>query len=313
MTKSREGGITWLASYPKSGNTWVRALLSAYLRDSPLNLNAMDWVTGDSERWAYQLVSPQPVGGLSLSDQMLIRGAALATITAARGWKKPFLLKTHFADVQIDDIRTIPLALTSGAFYVVRDPRAVAVSYSNHFNASLWDAASALSDTRRCIVDAGYPTHFLSSWSKHVRSWLDEKDFQVTLIRYERLREDPAGVLRGVLRRLDFVVDEMRIERAVAECEFERMQKQEKERGFQEAPPERTFFRDGGRTHWSDVLEPEQAAYIERDHWEMMHRLGYIDDDTAALRESEGPGWNADGYTSKPGADDSPGWGVESV
>lgn len=301
-------GIIWLASYPKSGNTWLRVLLSAYLYGEWRDFGSLRVGFSDIPRWAYQAVSPLSFGELTLPDELMIRPAALAHVVAAREGTSPVFLKTHFANVIVNDQRVIPVSMTRGAFYVVRDPRAVVPSYANHFDISHEEAVKALAEERRYIVREGHPHHFVSSWSLHTHSWLSEDKFPVVLIKYERLQEDPHGVLRGVLRRLNFEIDEGKIERAVETTEFSKLKALEEAEGFHESISGRTFFRDGGRTHWQDALSPELADQVVSDHWRMMHELGYIDDDTAASKDRDDCRWDGDREPAGDSTSGPPQW-----
>ena len=266
--------INWITSYPKSGNTWVRMLLNAYFDNGHLDINVMPWGVGDNRRFPYQAVSPIPIDKLTRHDVVLLRPAALMNLIESIG-QKPLIVKTHHCNGTIDDIPLIPERLTKRAFYVVRDPRDVAISWANHTNVSIDEAISDMADTHWTIGEDASFFHTLSSWSNHVNSWLSEKPYNVHLIRYERLLTAPGEVLSAILDAIGFEnVSCDRIDRAVKATEFAALQEQEKNNAFEESPEGVKFFREGKST-WRDILSLEQVERIESDHYKTMENLGY--------------------------------------
>lgn len=170
-----------------------------------------------------------------------------------------------------------------GVILLVRDPRDVAPSLASHNGQSIDDAIAFMAgpDTSFCgRIDRQHNQlrQQLCGWSGYCRSWLDQTDLPVHLVRYEDLHADTAGLLG---QALSFVgVDEARdpIDRAVAFSSFASLSRQEEERGFREAPTQRhgPFFRRGVAGGWHDELTEDQASRIVADHHVMMERLGYV-------------------------------------
>ena len=277
--------INWLASYPKSGSTWVRMLLAAYRNKGELDINDPGHSVGDLHLYFHQVVSPKPAMGLDLGAQVLIRPAALAHLMVAYAHINPLVVKTHYANTMVDDIATIPPGVTERAIYVVRDPRDEAISYANHFKISLDESIEAMANEQRTIQHKQDGlSHLLSSWSTHVESWLSEQRFPVTVLRYERLMEDTHSALAGLLERLgEEDIDAERIALAVDAARLDRLRGQEKTNGFRESPKGVQFFNRGG-SWWRGVLTEEQQQRIEADHGAMMRQLGYLTDDARALQ-----------------------------
>jgi hypothetical protein len=121
----------------------------------------------------------------------------------------------------------------------------------------------------------------LLGWSGHVRSWLDQRTVPVHVVRYEDLLADTAGELR---RALDFVgaqASAEEIARTVRHSAFAELHRQETERGFRgSTSPRQIFFREGRAGAWRERLPSALARQVERDHGEIMARLGY---DRAAM------------------------------
>lgn len=269
-------GLIWLASYPKSGNTWVRMFLAAYLSDGPVDLNhgLKGSSYGDLLPQFYNMVSPVPHSELDFADQVIVRPAALAMLVAVYAHEMPYLVKTHHADVTVDDIALIPPRLTERAVYVVRDPRDVAVGYANHFKCTIDEAIESMNDQNRVIGEG--LQHMLSTWSAHTYSWMTEERFPVGILKYEELHADTFQRFVNLLKFLEIDVVNAKVHRAIKASSFDEMRRQEKKNGFHESPEGVTFFRKGKVGGWKDVLTEKQEKRIRTDHMAMMLKLGYV-------------------------------------
>lgn len=273
-------GATWLASYPKSGNTWLRCLLEAYRRGGLLDINDICISASDGDANFIRMVSPIPVEALQFRGQLMLRPAALMWLVSRL--HPPRYVKTHFANISASRLTPcIPRELTSKAIYVVRDPRSVVLSVSHYYNFPTEHAVQAMNNLEFNIGgDKNYSLSFVSSWSNHVRSWVGEKEFPVHVVRYEDLVSDGAKELTEVLQFLEIEPDEDLVERAVKAADLSRLRNQEAEGdGFREnAARERydhpSFFGNGGN-RWRDELSPKHTRQIEEDHGEVMQLLGY--------------------------------------
>lgn len=260
--------IWWLASYPKSGNTWLRMFLSGYLSGN-VDINRPAIGVDDLQVYFYHALSPSPLEQLSDEHRLLLRPAALLHLATAI--PEPRYVKTHFARCSIDGIDSIPASLTHGAVYLVRDPRDVVVSYARHINVSI-DSMIDKIGSAKSTARRGPLYHLIGSWSAHVRSWLNTP-FPTLVIRYEDLCAHPRETFRAVLDHLDLKADEDRLSLALDLTRLENLQEQERQHGFREAV-HGNFFGAGG-SKWREALTPEQAGRIERAHGKMMGMLKY--------------------------------------
>ena len=272
--------IWWLASYPKSGNTWIRALLSAYQTNGALDINQMRGVISDNQVYFYTVVAHKQLDELEDYEWICLRYAALLhLVRAAREGEKALFLKTHNANVAVEGLQMIPWPMTAGAIYVVRDPRDVVLSYANHFSTSVDEAIKAMEHEHNSVIDKKQHGvfHILATWSMHVNSWLQEKPFPVGLVKYEDLMDDTEYRFTKLLEFLDIPVDADRVRRAVDASRFDSLRAQEDKKGFSECPEKvERFFRSGKAGGWRDVLTEPQVKRIEAVHGEVMQRLGYV-------------------------------------
>ena len=287
----------WLASYPKSGNTWFRMLVA--------NLSATDGKSVDindlperggiaSARGPFDHLLLIDSGLLTHDEidclrpriyEELARGAEDDEYDAPQDTPSVRFVKVH--DAYTLTPKGEPLLAgrrgADGAIVIVRDPRDVAPSLANHNGGSIDDAITFMNDRQAGFCAKANRLHNqlrqqLPGWSWHIASWLDQADIPVHLIRYEDMQADTIGTFR---RALDFAgrpASDEDIRRATAFADIAELQRQEQEKGFREAPrprPGGSFFRRGKAGGWCDELSADQAARIEAAHAPMMRRLGY--------------------------------------
>ena len=260
----KSDGIVWLASYPKSGNTWARAIVEAYVKGS-VDINKMSTCIGDNVPYFYDAVNP----GVELTPEIirLIRPAALLHLKALEPCK-PLVVKTHHANVVVDEMAMIPVGLTRGAIYIIRDPRDVVLSYAKHFDYTIDEAIDALADEHRVIVDEPFE-HILGSYSMHVKSWTCEQEYPILLVRYEKMLSDPYKTFGGMLAFMGFDIYEERLHAAVELCDISRLKAQEAEHGFKERRNGETFFNAGRAGGWESGMNELQSKRIINNHKEV--------------------------------------------
>jgi aryl sulfotransferase len=167
---------------------------------------------------------------------------------------------------------------------MTRNPLDVAVSFAHHFTKTLDAAIDGLSmETMTLSASSGRLKvnlrQRLLSWSRHVSSWLDQREIPVHLMRYEDLSCRPIETFTAAVRFLGWTEDIDRVRRAVAFSSFDVLRRQEESRGFKERLPKApSFFRRGRTGSWREVLTEEQVARVIGAHGPLMRRLGYLPD-----------------------------------
>jgi hypothetical protein len=286
----------WLASYPKSGNTWFRMLVAnlSAKDGKPVDINDLPERGGiASERGPFDYLSLIDSGLLTHDEIDCLRPRIYEEL--AHGAQDDEYDKAEDAPpvrfVKVHDAYTLtrngePLLAgqrgAAAAILVVRDPRDVAPSLANHNGGSIDDAIAFMSDREAGFCTKTGRLHSqlrqqLPGWSGYMASWLDQTELPVCLIRYEDMQDDTPGMFR---RALDFAgrsVSDDEVTRAVAHANFAELRRQEERSSFREIPqrPGGLFFRRGKAGAWRDELTADQVARIEAAHAPMMRRLGY--------------------------------------
>ncbi|HJU08168.1 MAG TPA: sulfotransferase domain-containing protein [Rhodanobacteraceae bacterium] len=275
------GNIVWLASYPKSGNTWLRAFLANLIanRSDPLAPNELKNYADDEalpERFAE--LAGKPSHELSFEEIAALRPRVHALIAQrAQGTR---LVKSHNMTGSMDGHPLYNWQVTAGAIYVVRNPLDVAVSMTHHFGLSIDEAIERLGNENVATANNEmFVTQMLGSWSRHVSGWAElaqKLGPKALFLRYEDLLDKPAKHFAKAARLIG-VQDKARIERAVKHAGFQTLAALEKREGFIEAVDEGTrFFRAGRANQWREVLSREQVARVVNDHRAQMARFKYL-------------------------------------
>ncbi len=274
----------WCASYPKSGNTWIRALLAGVMGDGSVRLkNLVGQGAGNDQAVIFREFGLTPS---VLDDDLSYALMNEAGAAIARRSSEPVFRKTHNSFYGTPPRgASHTLRVPCSAVYVVRDPRAVAVSLAYHLGCSQTEAVNVMANGPK--INAPHSDRFMTrgcrvafdwgSWSANVESWLDQADVPVVLVRYEDLCANAHIAMIPVLDKLGLTVPEDRLAQAVEESSFDQLAVQELIEGFSEASaPDRHFFRRGQADGWVDELEYGLEQRIVTDHGDVMRHLGYL-------------------------------------
>lgn len=274
------GKIVWIASYPKSGNTWVRLMLANFLApgDDPLPLDRIgQFAPGDARAAHYEAVAPA-VAADAMAPTAFARLRPLVHRHLADSTPGRALVKTHSINAKAMGVQQINLSVSDRAIYVVRDPMDVAVSYAHHLGRPVDEAIAIMGTPNACAPTAGRTIGtFQGSWSEHVRSWLETNAFPVLAVTYENLSNDTEGSFLRICRFLGLPPEPKRIDKALRYSRFEAVAAQEAKDGFIERPPTaERFFRSGKAGAGKAALTAAQKARIVADHGGVMRALGYL-------------------------------------
>jgi hypothetical protein len=274
----------WLASYPKSGNTWLRAMYTAWRSQQAPRLDRLDGLPMAASRHAFDDALGICSADLRADEIDLLRPRADEVIADQdRRDGEVRLRKVH--DALFTGPGGEPVVSVSAArcaVYVVRDPRDVAVSLAHHTDRPLDYVVGYMASETASVAAASdrlepQLRQRLGTWSEHVESWTEQGTLPTLVVRYEDCLSDPVTVWSSVLGFAGLAVDPDRVATAVAACTFSRLQDQEKSEGFHERTSKTNlFFREGRSGGWARALPGELVARLETDHRGVMQRLGYL-------------------------------------
>jgi len=272
--------IIWLASYPKSGNTWTRIFLSNYLANpsEPLSINQVHRLgMGDSIAKAYHKVAGREIDVHDIGLTLQLRDSVLRSIVANNADVN--FVKTHNIRDDALGVPLIPDQYTRSAVYIMRNPLDMVLSYARHYGISPDEATYNIGrDDCANSADPTTVTQFLGSWSQHVLSWTRRAAYPQCILRYEDLLENPEEHFGRLLEHIGIPLDEARLKKAIRFSSFRELKKQEKKHGFGEHSGKSDgFFAKGKAEQWRTDLAPELVDKIRKDHRNTMKKYGYLE------------------------------------
>ena len=276
--------IIWLASYPKSGNTWMWFFIKSYFnppnkkfsinhdKDDPYLLETFPTERGFNElNINYQDFYDISKNWINLQSLINLNN-------------KTNYLKTHNAMCTINNNKFTDINNTLGAIHIVRDPRDVLVSYSSYKSENIDKTLEILlsndSYEYSKFNDKFYKRSLMGSWSSHYNSWKNYKSKETLLVKYEDMVNKPNSTFLKVLNYLKKItkveINHNKLNRAIDETSFENLKNLEIKEGFKVNPSKKPFFRKGKVGDWKEKLNKDQTQKIEKAFKAEMIELGYI-------------------------------------
>ena len=276
--------IIWLASYPKSGNTWIRIFLSSLFSKEKTKINDIS-IPLFPKRYHFDELTD------NINDVEEFVKNCIHAQTKINLDNKIKILKTHNAFWRSGKFCYTDNINTSGCIYIVRDPRNVITSLKNHYYLSTYeDAFKFISDEKKLIgniknprLESELPT-VISSWKNHYNSWKKLKT-NYLLIKYENLIDNPFAEFNKIISFLEkffnYKFDSTDVDRAISYTNFEKLQKQESLEGFKEANKNTKgepikFFNLGPKNTWQKMLDSKTISKIENEFYTEMKEIGYL-------------------------------------
>ena len=274
--------LLWLASFPRSGNTFLRILLANYFTgDDAYDINALfDFIPSDTSGTLWKRFSSDMAGPSTLERTWKARPDFIGNYRK-RLYGSIFPgLKTHTANISLFGQSGFDFAKNDRVIYIVRHPLDVLISYADYTGQDIDSALKMMTTPGLCIFNDHHGGAFdlRGSWPQHVSSWLDRPPCPLLLVRYEELRTKTESSLRQLLTFLGAPIIDDRVTRAVAASQFERVREQEASTRFvetSETAKSGTFFRRGMTLQWLRELSPEQACRLADACGDIMQRVGY--------------------------------------
>ena len=276
--------IIWLASYPKSGNTLLRSIIGTYLysNDGVVRFNDLYKIE------QFPSVEHFKKLNLDLLNEKQIFENFIEVQKLINKEKKLKFLKTHSSLAKIGKCNFTDWNNSLGAIYIVRDPRNVVKSFSNHYNLTIDNATDVMINPKRWLNTNNLTYKvFLGSWSINYNSWKQMKD-KVFFVKYEDLVNRKKTTLLKIFKFIqnlgveNFEVDMIKLNKVIKTSDFKHMQNLEKKEDFKESvidyktKRKRTFFKYGPKNNWKLDLDKNNRTKIEDAFRNEMIELGYL-------------------------------------
>ena len=276
--------IIWIASYPKSGNTWVRSLLGSYLYSDNgiFNFDLLKKIKQFPSKPYFKFFLKEFTDIKKISDHWI---AAQDRINLFNN--DITFLKTHSALCIFENNSFTNKNNTKAAIYIVRDPRNLITSLSHHYSMNMEKTYIFIINKQQMTMvsewgkdDFGIAS-VLGNWSTHYKSWKNIKFAPTLVVKYEDLLNNTNNTFKSILnflsRLMDIKIDEKKIINTVNSCSFEKLVEKEKNEGFDEAiSSKKKFFYLGKKNNWQNLLNPEMEQKTREAFQKEMKELGYI-------------------------------------
>ncbi len=277
--------IIWLASYPKSGNTWFRIFLTNLLEPekAPASINKLHATPIASSRSMFDNATGLSAANLTFDEIDRIRPELYQYLSDNAS--TTLFHKIHDAySLNPAGIPLVPAPATKGVIYFIRNPLDVIVSYAAHMNKTTKETIAAMQTRAHGFCKRDNKLHNqlrqqLYSWAQHVESW-EQSGLPMKIIRYEDMVEKPFETFREATGFAGINKDDKEIKKALTYSQIEKLQLQEEKEGFKEkSPRSKVFFRKGIPGNWREFLTPDDVESFISTNKAIMIKYGYLSAD----------------------------------
>ena len=278
--------ILWLASYPKSGNTFLRSLLASYFytKDGNFNFDLLKKIKQFPVNENFTQI------GIDIKNKYLVAENYIKAQEEINKSKKLTFLKTHSSFCKMfNKFNFSNLKNSLGVIYIVRDPRNVVISFARHNSQSIETTSELLITDLATGNEKNEVEVYLGSWNFNYNSWkVYQNSKKYLLIKYEDLVNNTQKTFTEILKfinnisKINSEIDIKKIKKIVKETTFSRMKHLENEYGFVEAKINDNtgqmvkFFNQGPENDWKNILNDEIKKKIELKFHQEMKELGYL-------------------------------------
>ena len=283
--ESVEKKIIFIASYPKSGNTWVRTFISALLNKNKgiFELKDLEEIKLFSQITYFKHFDNLKYNSNGdLDFEFVVNNWINAQKRINERNKKIRFFKTHSVRGVINGNFFTNENVCLGYIYIIRDPRDVAISISSHMGITIDKAIETMLFNNKFFTTTFKVNEPVCTWENHLDSWINFKNVSNLIIKYEDIINNTSKILNQII---DFLTNTAKLKiqnnsnlvgNVLQSTSFDRLQQIEKNSGFKEASSYSKFFREGKSEQWKSILSVNQIKLIEKELYKPMSRLGYI-------------------------------------
>lgn len=273
--------IVWLASYPKSGNTWVRAFITALLNNGEVDINDLKTDGIYSSRSIFDYYTDLDSRVLTDSEVKLLQPTVFNCLARDNKNKEHLFIKIHDAYIYNQMGRPIiPAESSLCAIYIIRNPIDIIPSLANHLGFSIEKAIHFFNNCKSSLAPEksnfvfNQNQQLLLNWSQHVKSWINQKDIPVFIMRYEDLLVNTFETFKLACSFIKLKNTDQQIFNAIEASSFNNLKEQEKLKKFRESSSE--FFREGKSNQAKKQLNESQLLSLNYSHLHIMRMFNYL-------------------------------------
>ena len=276
--------IIWIASYPKSGNTYLRSFISSYYFsqkgkfDFNLLLNILQFPSLKFTKKNFSSEDEASQNWMFNQNQFFLNN-------------KVHFVKTHNTLEEFKGNKFTSNQQTLGAIYIVRDPRNILSSLTHHYSLSYDQAYQKIIDENASLLEKSLNNDhsnftFLGSWSNHYKSWKNTTEFKTLFIKYEELEKNKYETFKNVINYINCIkgnkakIDEKRLLNSIRSTNFTNLKNKEKNEGFEESVissdgKKKPFFNLGFNNRWQKILPKNILIKLNKNLQKDLNDLGY--------------------------------------
>ena len=281
--------IFWVASYPKSGNTWLRALLASYYYsyDGTFDQKLLKKIEQFPQKKNFSNFDYDQKK-VADTSRFWIRAQELINLD-----KKLRFFKTHNILGGLNGNQFTNAQNTIGAVYIVRDPRNVITSLKNHFEMNDSDALEFMLNKNKYTynyhAENDYSDfQFISSWENNYKSWRNQKNIPVKFIKYEDLNSKTYEVFKDLINFINItsknqsIFNKNKAQKAIYSSSFDNLKTIESKNGFSESVLSKTgtkkisFFHLGPKNNWKNIFSEDYQNKLTLKFESNLKELNYI-------------------------------------
>ena len=276
--------IIWIASYPKSGNTYLRSFISSYYFSK-------------KGKFDFNLL----LNILQFPSLKFTKKNIFSEDEASQNWifnqnqfflnNKVHFVKTHNSLDEFKGNKFTSNQQTLGAIYIVRDPRNVLSSLTHHYSLNYEQAFKKIMDENASLLEKSLNNDhsnftFLGSWSNHYKSWKNTKEFKTLFIKYEDLEDNKYETFKKVvdfvnrIKSKELKIDEKKLLNSIRSTNFTNLKNKEQNEGFEESVissngEKKPFFNLGFNNRWQKILPKNILNQLNKNLQKELNDLGY--------------------------------------
>ena len=283
--------IFWIASYPKSGNTWLRTLISSYYysKDGIYDNSIIKKIGQFPEKRHFNKFE---------YDQKVVTDTSRLWLKAQENINKDNQLrffKTHNVFGSLNNQKFTNRQNSIGCIYIIRDPRNVITSLKNHYEMNDEQALKWMANEKNFIYDVqnlkkdGYSDfQFISSWETNYKSWIVQKQIPFMIVKYENLLKETYVVFKDIIEFINKTtginnkIYKNKLKNSVQSTSFNKLKDNEKKHGFSEAILSKKsnkkipFFFLGPENDWKKILSKDLKTKLNKTYEKNLKELSYI-------------------------------------